>query len=82
MPTIARFYGIVIKMFFREHGIPHFHAVYGEYNGVFDISSLEMVEGDLPDRAKRLVCDWADQYQTDLLKMWETQEFRQLPGLD
>ena len=29
MPVIARFYGIVIKMYFSqsEHGIPHFHAV-------------------------------------------------------
>jgi hypothetical protein len=39
MPVIARFYGIVIKMYFSqsEHGVPHFHAVYGEFNGVFAI---------------------------------------------
>ena len=35
MPVITRFYGILIKMYFREHGSPHFHAVYNEYNGVF-----------------------------------------------
>ena len=37
MPVIARFYGILIKMYFSqsEHGVPHFHAVYGEFNGVF-----------------------------------------------
>lgn len=28
MPVITRFYGIVIRMYFREHGVPHFHAVY------------------------------------------------------
>ncbi|HEX9838836.1 MAG TPA: DUF4160 domain-containing protein [Anaerolineales bacterium] len=30
MPVIARFYGIIIKMYFSqsEHGIPHFHAVF------------------------------------------------------
>jgi hypothetical protein len=29
MPIIARFYGIIIKMYFSysEHGVPHFHAV-------------------------------------------------------
>jgi len=27
MPVIARFYGIAVKMYFREHGVPHFHAV-------------------------------------------------------
>ena len=57
MPIIARFYGILIKMYFKEHGVPHFHALYAEYNGVFDIESLEMVEGDLPSRAQKLVRD-------------------------
>lgn len=42
MPAIARFYGIVVKMYFKEHGIPHFDALYGEYNGVFDIETAEM----------------------------------------
>lgn len=31
MPEIARFYGIVIKLFFGDHPPPHFHAVYGEH---------------------------------------------------
>lgn len=31
MPELARFLGIVIGMFYREHGVPHFHAVYGEH---------------------------------------------------
>ncbi len=44
MPIIARFYGIIIKMYFKDHGIPHFHALYGEYNGVFSIETLEMIE--------------------------------------
>jgi hypothetical protein len=49
MPVIARFYGILIKMYFSqsEHGIPHFHAIYGEYNAVFAIETLEMLEGRL-----------------------------------
>ena len=82
MPVVARFYGILIKMYFREHGVPHFHALYGEYNGVFDILALEMIEGDLPARATRLVKEWAGQYRRDLQHMWDTQEFRQLPGLE
>jgi hypothetical protein len=84
MPVIARFYGILIKMYFSqsEHGVPHFHAVYGEFNGVFNIDSLEMMEGDLPLRAQRLVKDWASLYQPELLHMWQTNEYRQLPGLE
>lgn len=32
MPEISRFLGIVIGMFYKEHGVPHFHAVYGEHD--------------------------------------------------
>ena len=31
MPEISRFLGVVIGMFYSEHGVPHFHAVYGEH---------------------------------------------------
>jgi hypothetical protein len=81
MPEVARFYGIIIKVFFGDHPPPHFHAVYGEYNALISIESLEIIEGDLPKRAQGLVMDWASLYQSDLLKMWESQEFRKLPPL-
>jgi len=51
MPEITRFYGIIIKLFFGDHPPPHFHAVYGESNAVFNIVTLDMIEGDLPERA-------------------------------
>ena len=51
MPIIARFYGILIKMYFKERGVPHFHAIHGEFN-------VEMVEGDMPARAVKMVKDW------------------------
>lgn len=82
MPVIARFYGIAVKMYFLEHGVPHFHAIYGEFNGVFEIASLAMMEGDLPSRAQSLVREWASRYQKDLLDMWTTQQYRPLPGLE
>ena len=84
MPAIARFFGIVIKMYFSqsEHGVPHFHAIYGEHNGVFDIRTLEMLEGDLPGRAQKLVREWGALYQQELLQMWNNNEFKQLPGLE
>jgi len=82
MPVIARFYGILIKMYFREHGVPHFHAIYGEFNGVFEVTTLDMIEGDLPARAQRLVREWADRYKDELLRMWETQDYKKLPGLE
>lgn len=82
MPTITKFYGITIRMFYREHGIPHFHAVYGGKNAVFVIATLEMIEGELPRRAQRMIEEWAKQHQGELTHMWHTQEFHQLPGLE
>lgn len=43
MPVLARFYGIVIRMYFlgSEHNPPHIHAIYGEDTAAFDIRSGE-----------------------------------------
>lgn len=81
MPEIARFYGIVIKLFFGDHPPAHFHAVYGEHLALFNIETLEMIEGDLPIRAKNLVVEWAKLYRDDLSTMWKTQSFKKLPPL-
>ena len=31
VPTISRFYGIVIRMYANDHPPPHFHARYGQH---------------------------------------------------
>lgn len=82
MPEVARFYGIVIKLFFGDHPPPHFHAYYGEYVGLFDIDSLEMIEGDLPKRARKLAIEWATLNKDELKLIWNSQEFRKLPPLE
>ncbi|HAN10225.1 MAG TPA: DUF4160 domain-containing protein [Clostridiales bacterium] len=84
MPVISRFYGIVIKMFFigSEHNPPHFHAIYGEYIAEFNIKTLDVIEGDLPTKARNLVIEWAEKNQKELMKIWETQEFVELKPLE
>lgn len=82
MPEVCRFYGIIIKLFFNDHPPPHFHAVYGEYIGVFSIESLEIIEGDLPARSRRLVVEWANLYHDRLMVMWRDKEFQKLPPLE
>lgn len=83
MPEISRFYGIIIKMFFKpkEHEPSHLHALYGEYVGIFNLQNMEMIEGDLPKRAQDLVREWMEQNQQELLEMWDTQNLRKLPPL-
>jgi hypothetical protein len=82
MPEITRFYGIVIKIFLtKEHNPPHFHTVYGEFSGLFDIQTLEMLEGDMPVKAQALVREWAEQHKTDIMNMWKTKVLKKLPPL-
>ncbi|MDR2745906.1 MAG: DUF4160 domain-containing protein [Treponema sp.] len=84
MPVISRFLGMVIKMYFRqsEHNPPHIHVIYGEYVGLVDIQTLEMLEGDLPPRALSLIREWMSLYKDDLLNIWNTQNFIELPPLE
>ena len=84
MPVISRFYGMIIKMFFlaSEHNPPHIHVIYGEYVGVIDIRTLQMIQGDLPTKALKIVQEWTQIYQEALLQMWETQDIKPLPPID
>lgn len=83
MPTLARFYGIAIKMYFlqSEHNPPHVHAIYGEDAEAFDIRTGTLIDGGLPARASDLVREWIVIHRSELLEMWETQEFRKLDPL-
>ena len=83
MPEISRFYGIVIKMFFKpkEHEPSHIHALYGEYMGEFNIKTMDMIQGDLPIKAQELVREWLSAHQNELQEMWDNQVIRKLPPL-
>lgn len=81
MPEVTRFYGITIKIFFGDHPPPHFHAIYGEFNALVSIETLAILEGDLPNRAEKLIIEWATLYQNELMNIWNTQDFRKLPPL-
>lgn len=84
MPVISRFYGIVIKMYYkqREHNPPHVHAIYGEYMGMFSLLTAEMFEGDIPMREQTLVKKFIEQNREKLKQMWETQAFEMLPAIE
>ena len=83
MSVLSSFYGIIIKMYFQqtEHNPPHIHAFYEEYMGAINIKTGKMIEGDLPDRALKIVQEWVKLHQTDLLLIWNTQNFKKIPPL-
>jgi len=71
VPEISRFFGIVVGMFYAEHGVPHFHAVYGGDTASIEIRSGTVLEGTLPPRALRLVLEWTQLHERELLENWQ-----------
>jgi len=58
VPEIARFYGIIIRMFAEPgapHHRPHFHAYYQNLVGIYAIDDIERIGGELPQIQERLV---------------------------
>lgn len=70
MPEISRFFGIVIRMLASEHAPPHFHAVYGEYAVSVTIDD-GVATGRFPARQMRLVDQWRELHQAELVANWE-----------
>jgi hypothetical protein len=71
MPRVASFYGIVITMYYEEHGVPHFHAHYAEYEASISIGTLKILGGSLPGRVLALVRQWARLHRDELHANWE-----------
>jgi len=71
MPEISRFLGIIVTINYKEHGIPHFHVRYNEFQGVFSIQNLDLIEGKLPKRIISIILEWAFDHKDELMVNWE-----------
>ena len=74
MPELARFFGIIIRMYAEAggpHHLPHFHAYYQEEVAVFAIDSIDLIAGALPRPQQRLVEAWAEIHREELSANWE-----------
>ena len=70
MPVVSTFFGIVIRMFYREHGVAHFHAEYQGQQATFTLDG-EILAGEIASRtARRLIKEWATEHQADLRANW------------
>jgi hypothetical protein len=70
MPELCRFLGIVVAMYYRDHGPPHFHAIYGGFEVTIEIETGN-VQGDFPPRALSHVQEWRQLHKAELLADWE-----------
>jgi hypothetical protein len=83
MPEICRFYGIIIQLYYGDHTPGHFHAIYGEHVAKIAIDTLDIIEGSIPQRAMRLVCERAELHERDLRSAFElASNFPRPPKID
>jgi hypothetical protein len=80
VPRISAFYGIVIYIYWRDHEPAHFHAVYGEHEGLIVIADGRVYAGWLPRRALRLIRMWRRLHVDELERAWEAASRREDPG--
>jgi hypothetical protein len=74
LPEIARFFGIVIRMYVEAggpHHRPHFHAYYQDAMAVYAIDLIEVLAGSLSRKQSRLVEAWAELHREELMADWE-----------
>lgn len=67
MPEVCRFYGIIIRFYYREieEG-----SNYGEHEALIEIESGRIHEGYLPAKALQLVEEWRSLHVEDLREAW------------
>lgn len=74
MPVISMFYGIIIRMYTldnQQHGLPHLHARYGEFEASVALADAEVLAGELPRKQLRLVQAWCELHRDELMVDWD-----------
>lgn len=74
MPIISQFYGIIIRIYFNDiekHHLEHIHAQYNEYDAVYSIKDINLLEGTLPSKQNNLVIAWIEIHKDELMALWK-----------
>jgi len=70
VPVISTFFGIVIRMFYQEHGTPHFHVEYQGQQATLTFDG-KVLAGTIRSRtALRLVEEWTRLHSAELEANW------------
>lgn len=72
MPTLAMFYGIIIRMQSERggrHHKPHIHCLYGDAEVVVALDG-EVLEGTFPSKQMKLLLAWMAIHEDELLANW------------
>jgi len=74
MPTISRFLGFVISLYFyddRRHKGRHIHVSHGTDMAVFSIPDGRKISGKLSGNKERVVTGWIALREQELLVAWD-----------
>jgi len=58
-------------MYHDDHNPPHFHVEYQGHEALIAIKDGALLEGNLPNKALKLVREWAKEHQQELLEDWQ-----------
>lgn len=70
MPIISTFFGIIIRIYFRDHNPPHLHAEHQDREALFDITTGEIIAGQLPRTQRAQITRWIRANQAALADSW------------
>jgi hypothetical protein len=71
MPRISQFHGVDIYMYYNDHLPPHFHAMHGDDEALFEINPPSVYRGALRKNALRRVETWAALHIAELEDNWQ-----------
>lgn len=73
MPTIACIGPIQIRIYYDDHGVPHFHAVSPDFDFKLAIADYSIISGNGRLRGRDLVLlrEWGQKHQDMLYLNWQ-----------
>lgn len=72
MPELSRFFGIVIKLLYRDnsqHHKPHVHVYFGEFEASIGVDGT-LLAGALPVKQLKLVQAWLVIHEEEVYGAW------------
>ena len=73
MPTIGYIGSIQIRIYYDDHGVPHFHAVSPDFDCKFAIDTCSIISGTGRLRGRDLAAIrlWAEKHRNMLYLNWQ-----------
>jgi len=73
-------------MYHDDHNPPHIHVEYQGHEALMRIKDGEIMVGKLPNKARKIVQEWMQTHQQELLNDWQRavalEPLLRIPGAD